>query len=107
MTYRELPRFPPWCLLALALWYCADCSAAQDPRLTAAIAAIGTTIQKSGADVAVALRTLDGKTEWLLRADEPFHAASTMKVAVLIELYHEVRQGRVRQGGEFEHSAVR
>lgn len=65
-------------------------------RLAAAIPAIESTIEKSGADVAVAFRTLDGKTQWFSRADEPFHAASTMKVAVLIELYRQVHQGRVR-----------
>lgn len=68
----------------------------QDPRLTAVVPAITSSIAKSQAEVAVAFRTLDGRTEWLLRADEPFHAASTMKVAVLIELYHQVRQGRIR-----------
>lgn len=46
--------------------------------------------------MAVAFRTLDGKSEWLVHADEPFHAASTMKVPVLIELYHQVRLGKVR-----------
>jgi beta-lactamase class A len=44
----------------------------------------------------VAFRTLDGQNQWLLRADESFHAASTMKVAVLIELYHQVHEGRAR-----------
>jgi beta-lactamase class A len=46
--------------------------------------------------VAVALRTLDGRSEWLLRADEPFHAASTMKVPVMIELYRQVHEGKLR-----------
>lgn len=44
----------------------------------------------------MAFRTLDGRSEWLRRADEPFHAASTMKVAVLIELYRQARHGEVR-----------
>jgi len=88
--------FLSWGLLALAACAWRDCSAAPDPRLAAAISAIESTINKSGADVAVALRTLDGKTEWLLRADESFHAASTMKVAVLIELYRQVRQGKLK-----------
>jgi beta-lactamase class A len=45
----------------------------------------------------VAFQTLDGgRIQWLRLADEPFHAASTMKVAVLIELYRQARQGRVR-----------
>lgn len=72
--------------------------AAVDARLGSAIAAIEATIHKSGADVAVAFRTLDGRSEWLLRADEPFHAASTMKVPVLIELYNQAHQGKLRLG---------
>ena len=83
-------------LVALGGFGCRDCPALPDPRLAAAIPGIEATIRKSGADVAVAFRTHDGTTEWLWRADEAFHAASTMKVAVLIELYRQVRAGRVR-----------
>lgn len=43
----------------------------------------------------VAFRTLDGRDEVLLVADTPFHAASTMKVPVLIELYRQVDAGRL------------
>jgi beta-lactamase class A len=53
-------------------------------------------IQKSGADVGVAFRTLDGKTEWFSRADDVFHAASTMKIPVMIELFHQVREGTLK-----------
>jgi beta-lactamase class A len=67
-----------------------------DAALRAAVPAIESTIRASGAEVAVAFRRLDGRTQWLLRPDEAFHAASTMKVAVLIELYHQVHEGRVR-----------
>jgi beta-lactamase class A len=52
-------------------------------------------IQKSGADVGVAFRTLDGKIEWFSRADDVFHAASTMKIPVMIELFHQVREGKL------------
>ncbi len=52
-------------------------------------------IAESGAEVAVAYRTLDGKDELLLDADRVFHAASTMKVPVMIELYHQVAEGGV------------
>src|SRR5580765_2799559 len=83
-------------LACLILGYCAACTAAPDARLTAAVPGIETLIGESGADVAVAFRTLDGKSEWLRRADESFHAASTMKVAVLIELYRQARHGEVR-----------
>ena len=83
-------------LACVALGYCAACPAAPDPRLTAAVPAIETLIRQSGADVAVALRTLDGRSEWLRDADEAFHAASTMKVPVLIELYRQVHAGQIR-----------
>ncbi len=71
-------------------------AAAPGSRLSVAIPAIESTIRRSGAEVAVAFRTLDGRTHWYLHADQPFHAASTMKVAVLIELYHQVQQGKVK-----------
>jgi acetylornithine deacetylase/succinyl-diaminopimelate desuccinylase-like protein/beta-lactamase class A len=50
-------------------------------------------IKKSGADVAVAFRTLDGRDELLIQPDADFHAASTMKVPVLIELFRQARAG--------------
>lgn len=59
------------------------------------IATIENEIQKSGADVGIAFRTLDGRTEWFLHADESFHAASTMKIPVMIELFHQVREGKL------------
>lgn len=53
-------------------------------------------IRASGADVAVALRTLDGKDELLIQPDVAFHAASTMKIPVMIELFAQVRAGKLR-----------
>ena len=50
-------------------------------------------IMASGADVAVAFRTLDGRDELLIQPDITFHAASTMKVPVLIELFRQARAG--------------
>jgi beta-lactamase class A len=54
------------------------------------------TIAASGAEVAVAYRTLDGRDEVLIDPDKPFHAASTMKVPIMIELYRQARDGMVR-----------
>jgi beta-lactamase class A len=71
-------------------------AAGQDARLAAAIPAIEQRIQKSGADVGVAFRTLDGKVEWFYRADDSFHAASTMKVPVLIELFRQAHEGKLK-----------
>ena len=39
---------------------------------------------------------LDAQDEWYSRADESFHAASTMKVPVLIELFHQVKDGKFK-----------
>jgi beta-lactamase class A len=72
--------------------------AAPDARLAAALPDIERTIADSGADVAVAFRTFDGREQWFFNADQSFHAASTMKVAVMIELFHQARQGKVRLG---------
>jgi len=95
MKWFRLPTLLSWCVLVLAPWGFARCPAAEGPGLAAAIAAIQESIRKSGADVGVAFRTLDGGAEWLFRADEPFHAASTMKVPVLIELFHQRQQGKL------------
>jgi beta-lactamase class A len=50
-------------------------------------------IAASGADVAVAFRALDGRDELLIQPDVEFHAASTMKVPVMIEMYRQSRAG--------------
>jgi beta-lactamase class A len=50
-------------------------------------------IRTSGAEVAVAWRTLDGRNELLIDPDKTFHAASTMKVPVMIELFRQARAG--------------
>ncbi|CAN5533750.1 N/A [soil metagenome] len=52
-------------------------------------------IADSGAEVAVAFRTLDGRDEVLIDPDKPFHAASTMKVPVMIELFRQRAEGIV------------
>ena len=44
-------------------------------------------IKASGAEVAVAYRTLDGRDEVLIDPDKTFHAASTMKVPVRVPCF--------------------
>jgi beta-lactamase class A len=68
---------------------------AQTDTLATAETAIEKRIAESDADVGVSFRTLDGKAEWELQADQFFHAASTMKVAVMIELYHQQQEGKL------------
>jgi beta-lactamase class A len=81
---------PPWILLD------APAAPAQaSPLSPKTISEIQAAIQKSGADVAIALRTLDGRLEYFSRADDVFHAASTMKIPVMIELFHQQQQGKL------------
>lgn len=78
-------------LVVMAPW-----PAAARARLAAARPEIERLITASGAEVAVAARTLDGKDELLIQPDVSFHAASTMKVPVMIELFAQARAGRLR-----------
>lgn len=96
MLIRRTAALATALLLACATRVCPAAAPGEDARLAAAIPAVESTIHASGAEVAVAFRTLDGQTQWLRQADEPFHAASTMKLAVLVELYRQAQQGRVR-----------
>ena len=52
-------------------------------------------IAESGAEVAVAVRTLDGRLEVLIDADQSVHAASTMKVPVMIELFRQAEAAKL------------
>lgn len=53
-------------------------------------------IRASGAEmVAVAYRDLATGDELLINPDESFHAASTMKVAVMMEVYRQAQEGKL------------
>ncbi len=88
--------------IVLAAAVLAPCSApafAEEVRSRAAVEQI---IRESGAEVAVAFRTIDApggsppRLELLIQPDVEFHAASTMKVPVMIELFRQARAGLVR-----------
>src|SRR3974390_3128873 len=83
-------------VLSVARIPAAKAAAAQEGIPSAYRKAIEKRIKESQADVAVAFLTLDGKTEYFFRADDPFHAASTMKIPVMIELFHQVKERRLR-----------
>jgi beta-lactamase class A len=57
-------------------------------------------VAQSGAEVGVAFRTLDGKMSFFLQPELPMHAASTMKVPVMIELFAQARAGKLRLDDE-------
>ena len=79
-------------LLVAILHHAPAASSGLEQALRAAISA-------SGAEVAVAYRTLDGRDEILIEPDKRFHAASTMKVPVMIELFRQASEGRFRLDG--------
>jgi len=86
-------------VLAVAILTVCDRPVAAEPP--AAREAIQELIKASGAEVAVAFRTLDHpsgqppRLELLIEPDTVFHAASTMKVPVMIELFRQARLGLV------------
>jgi beta-lactamase class A len=57
-------------------------------------------IHASGAEVSIAFQRLDGAHEYFLDADKSFHAASTMKVPVMIELFAQAREGKLSLEGK-------
>jgi beta-lactamase class A len=83
-------------LLGFCIFWTATRLAAQNASLAPVREQIEKRIADSHADVAVYFRTIDAKTEWFLRPDDTFHAASTMKIPVMIELFHQAKEGKLR-----------
>jgi beta-lactamase class A len=80
-------------LFALTVLVLPDVSPASGTPVRAGVERL---IAASGADVAVAFKTLDGRDELMIRPDDEFHAASTMKVPVMIELFRQAHAGTLR-----------
>lgn len=59
-------------------------------------------IEESRREVSVAYRTLSGDEEWMHEADRVVHAASTMKVAVMVELFRQESLKQLRLSDELE-----
>ena len=92
MVVAALPARPA--RVALAIACCLPLvSAAASPLDRGLAARLDALITASGAEVAVAMRTLDGRDEVMIRAGDSFHAASTMKVPVMIELFRQAQAG--------------
>jgi beta-lactamase class A len=78
-----------WLVLSLVL--------AQAPPSATSISGLTARVQKlvaaSGAEVAVVMKTVDGRDEIRIDADKVFHAASTMKIPIMIELFRQAEAG--------------
>ncbi len=70
--------------------------AAGGPQQSPARGDVEQLIKQSGADIAIAFRSLDGAQELFIQADKPYHAASTMKIPVMIELYAQAKAGDLK-----------
>lgn len=68
---------------------------ARGARESPARAQVEQLIKASGPDVAVAFQMLDGSQELFIKADESFHAASTMKLPIMIELFAQIHAGKL------------
>jgi beta-lactamase class A len=72
-------------------------SAQQPSSLPSSIAeTVQQRIAKNRADVGIVLERLDGSLRWSSNADEPFHAASTMKIPVMMELFHQAHARKLK-----------
>ena len=85
----------PAILLAFALSSRSEAARASDPRdsLQARIEARIATVP--GAKVAVVLHELEDRIALDINGDSSFHAASTMKVPVMIELFRQFEAGHL------------
>ena len=86
-------------LVLLGLVLSAGCHGAHHTAGTAPtplIDRLNQRIQASGATVGFYYRGLDSGDSLLLGADQRFHAASTMKVPVMVQVFRDVDAGRLR-----------
>ncbi|MBK5257528.1 MAG: serine hydrolase [Vicinamibacteria bacterium] len=70
-------------------------SSADPPPFPARRLAAEGLIAESGAEVSVAYRSLDDHEEWMYEADRIYHAASTMKVPVMVELFRQAADAKL------------
>ena len=77
-----------WLVLSLVL-----AQAPPSPSASTLTARVQKLVAASGAEVAVVMKTVDGRDEIRIDADKAFHAASTMKIPIMIELFRQADAG--------------
>lgn len=85
----------PGCIVVLALTATPATLGASSGQESPARGQVEELIHASGAEVGLAFQMLDGSQDLFLSADQSFHAASTMKVPVMIELFAQVHEGKL------------
>ena len=58
--------------------------------------AVQARIRESEAVVGIVVQRLDGSVSWSLNPDQTFHAASTIKIPVMVELFHQAHDGKLK-----------
>lgn len=92
-------RFPVSSAVCVLIVLCLSLSggtAAAKSKFDKVRESVESEIRSSRADVAVGFRTLDGHHELLIQPDTSLHAASTMKIPVMIELFQQAHDGKLR-----------
>jgi beta-lactamase class A len=82
----------PWVLLLIL----SSSARPPDPGLGARIHALIESQARPAVEVGLVLMPLDGRGAVMIEPDKVFHAASTMKVPVMIELFRQAKAGRLR-----------
>ena len=82
----------PWLLLLIL----SSSARPPDSALVARIHALIESQARPAPEVGLVLLPLDGRGAVMIEPDKVFHAASTMKVPVMIELFRQAKAGRLR-----------
>lgn len=95
-TTRLLAGITAAAILLCAVSFPSLASQAKSSRTARLEQKIAALISESGAEtVAVAFHDLGSEIQLLINPDQSFHAASTMKVPVMMELYRQAEAGKV------------
>src|SRR5436309_1891306 len=93
---RTILSLTPLCLLLLACASAGLPGQSGEPGNLAA--ALEPFVERQDVDVAIAYRNLGTGASYFRHEDEPFHAASTMKLPVMMALFQAVDAGELRLG---------
>ena len=88
-------KVPPFCWLGLGIVMSCGEDLSRDTVMNDLRAAIAQRVSRLDAEVSVYYRTLDGTEMLTFQPDIRMHAASTMKVPVMLQLYRDAADGRI------------
>src|ERR1039458_9914827 len=98
---RRLFRLAMAVTAAVGLLHLPKCFAGQ-AELAPLRAAINQEIQKSGIQVGVVVKHLESGQELLVNDDTLYPMASTYKIPIMVEVYRQIRAGRLSLGDRVE-----